>query len=315
MSIRPKTAMTVLALSAASLTLLSACGSSAAQTNEAAGKDTIVFAAIPAENSQSVRSQYSNIITLIEQETGKKVDFQDATDYAAVIEGQRAGKIDLAGYGPFSYVIAKDSGVPIEAIASMAKTADTAPGYTSTAWVPADSEITDLAGFKGKNICFVDKASTSGFLFPSAGLIEAGLDPETDVTQVLAGAHDASILSVAGGQCDGGFAQESMVPDLIEKGQLQEGQLKKVWNSSTIPGSPVAMNTETLDVETQDKVRVAIQEHGNVDYLVESGICSDAGTCAMPEKKGYFVKVDDAFYDPIRAVCDSTKADACKSVE
>ena len=34
--------------------------------------------------------------------------------------------------------------------------------------------IKDIEGFAGKKVCFVDLASTSGYLYPSAGLIEAG---------------------------------------------------------------------------------------------------------------------------------------------
>ncbi|WP_026927835.1 phosphate/phosphite/phosphonate ABC transporter substrate-binding protein [Granulicoccus phenolivorans] len=308
-----RSSLAAVAAVGATALLLSACGSSAQSAPTSSAKDTIVFAAVPSEQSSSLRSQYENVIKVLEKDTGKKVEFQDATNYAAVIEGQRAGKIDIAGYGPFSYKIAKDGGVPIEPVSSAVKNPGDTPGYHSTAWVPADSTITDLSGFRGKKVCFVDAASTSGFLFPSAGLLEVGIDPNKDVTQVLAGKHDASMLSTASGQCDAGFAQDSMVPDLIKKGQLKEGQLKQVWESPLIPGSPIAMNTTTLDADTQAKVRTALQEHANVKWMVSNGICTDEASCKMPEDKPYSVKVDDKFYDPIRQVCDATHAKACNA--
>lgn len=313
---KPRTA-TVLA-AAGSLFLVAGCGQSAADTGSgesaAAGDDTITFAAVPSEESESLQSQYEAIIKLLEQETGKTVEFQDATDYAAVIEGQRAGKIDLAGYGPFSYVIAADGGVPVEPVASLVDGPDENPGYRSFGWVPADSDITDLAGFEGKTVCFVDAASTSGFLYPSAGLLDLGIDPEADVEQVMAGGHDASLIAIDSGQCDAGFAYDAMGEALVDGGQLEEGAVKVVWESELIMGSPVAMNTESLDAETQDIIRTALTEKANVDYLVQEGLCDDAESCVLPEESTWgFVPVEDSEYDGVREVCEVTKAEACNA--
>ncbi|NNG19812.1 phosphate/phosphite/phosphonate ABC transporter substrate-binding protein [Naumannella sp. ID2617S] len=303
---------------AGSLTLIlatAACGQSAAQSGSASGggsKDTIVIAAVPSEQSQSLQNQYDPVIKLLEKETGKKIQFQNATDYAAVIEGQRAGKIDLAGYGPFSYKIAKDGGVPVEPVGTPVKTKDTPPGYYSMGWVPGNSPIASLNEFKGKKVCFVDKASTSGYLYPSAGLKAVGIDPEKDVTPVMAGGHDASLLAIKSGQCEVGFAYDTMIDQVIAKGSLKQGDVKQVWKSEQIAGSPLAMNTKTLDADTQAKIREAITKKANVPALVEAGICPSADKCDMPDKVKYgYVAIDDKAYDGIRKVCEVTKSEAC----
>lgn len=308
-----------LAASAAAVILLAGCGSSADTSSSGGGAaaesdpDTLVFASIPSENATSLEQQYANVIAVIEEETGKQVEIQNATDYAAVIEGLRAGKVQIAGLGPFSYITAKDTDVAIEPVAAVVDSPDQEPGYKSYGIVPADSDITDISGFAGKKVCFVDPTSTSGYLYPSAGLQDAGIDPETGVTPVMAGGHDASALAVASGQCDAGFAFDAMVDEtLIKSGQLTEGQLKKVWESEIIPGSPVAISTDTLTKETQDKIKAAFTEKINVDALVESGVCTDAASCVLPEEaKWGYVAVDDALYDGVRKVCEITKAEAC----
>lgn len=295
---------------------LTACGSSADADSSGGSddRDTIVFASIPSENATSLEQQFTNVIAVIEEETGMKVEMQNATDYAAVIEGMRADKIDIASFGPFSYVTAKDTGVDVEAIAAIVDTPDESPGYRSYAVVPADSDITDLAQLEGKNVCFVDPTSTSGFLYPSAGLLEAGLDPETDVNQVMAGGHDASALAVADGQCDAGFAFDTMVESvLIDSGQLQEGEVVKIWESEIIPGSPIAISTSTLSAELQQTIKDAFVQKINVDSLVESGVCSDAADCVLPEQAEWgYIAIDDTLYDGVRAVCDTTQAAACQ---
>ncbi len=306
--------LTVTALAAVGLLALAACGESAATAGSAAtgaAKDTIVVAAVPDEESSSLQSQFDAIDKELAKATGKKVTFQQATDYAAIIEGQRAGKIDLAMYGPFSYVIARDGGVPVEPVGALIDEKGGTPGYYSMGWVKAGSPIKDLAGFRGKKVCFVDKASTSGYLYPSAGLLSAGIDPETDLTPIMAGGHDASMISVKSGQCDAGFAYETMERQLVAKGTLTKGELTSVWKSELIAGSPIAMNTSTLDATTQQQVRDVILTRGTKDALVAAGSCESTETCPLPEDAYGFVAVTDADYAGIRSVCDITKAQAC----
>lgn len=319
MPIPTRRAVTVPSIIAAATLALAACGQSAAQTTGGSGasgeaggaKTTLVVAAVPAEESTSITSQWGGIAKLLERETGMKVTIQQATDYAAIIEGQRAGKIDLAMYGPLSYVMARDGGVPVEPVGSLIDAKGEKPGYTSTAWVPAASPITDLKGFAGKKVCFVDKASTSGYLYPSAGLKADGIDPETGVTPVMAGGHDAALLATKSGQCDAGFAYDTMVSELVKKGQLKDGELKKVWTSQVIPGSPMAMNTKTVPAVMQAKIKTAVVEKGNKDALVTAGDCTDAGSCPLPEDSWGFAAATDADYASVRTVCELTKSPAC----
>lgn len=303
----------VLAAAATAL-VLSGCGQSAAESQGTGGDDTLTFAAIPAESSQSLRSSFEAIVGLLEQETGKTVEFQDATDYAAVIEGQRAGQIDMASYGPFSYVIAKDGGVPVEPLAAPVHEEAAIPAYTSLAYVKAGSDITSLEEVKGKKVCFVDAASTSGYLVPTKGLMDASLDPEQDITPVMAGGHDASLLSVESGQCDVAFGHDTIEKTLIGEGQLEEGALTSIWESEPITEDPIAVNTETVDEQTRQTIATALREKANKPYLVESGICASEEECVLPEEIEWgYVPVTDADYDAIREVCEVTKADACQS--
>ncbi|MFC7403527.1 phosphate/phosphite/phosphonate ABC transporter substrate-binding protein [Georgenia alba] len=319
-----------LAAAAASALLLAACGSSAAEDADggagagaAAGggdasseagetPETLVFASIPSENASSITEDYGHVMDVIEQETGIPVEQQEATDYAAVIEALRAGQVHVAALGPFSYVTAKDGDAGVELLGAVVDSADEDPGYRSYGIVPAGSDITDLAGFEGQRVCFVDPTSTSGYLYPSAGLMENDIDPENDVEPVLAGGHDASALSVADGTCDAGFAYDTMVTqELVESGQLQEGDLEVVWESEVIPGSPTVMS-DRLPQELRDQLSTLFAEDMNVPWMVENGYCESEDDCVMPESHTYgYVPVEDSLYDGIREVCDITRSPSC----
>jgi phosphonate transport system substrate-binding protein len=108
------------ACAALALLTLTACGQSAADA-PAADAGTLVFAAVPSEQSTTLKQSYEPLLAMLEKETGMTIEFQNATDYAAVIEGMRAGQIDIAQYGPFSYVLAKNQADGITPIASSVK--------------------------------------------------------------------------------------------------------------------------------------------------------------------------------------------------
>lgn len=307
-------------MAAAAALALSACGSSADEDTSAGASadegapETLVLASIPSEDSTSLQQEFALVQQVIEDETGIPVEFQNATDYAAVIEAQRAGKVHIGHYGPFSYATAKDSGVPVTPLGVFADSADEEPGYQSYAIVPAGSDIRSLEDFRGKTVCFVDPTSTSGYLYPSAGLLEAGIDPATDVTPVFAGGHDASALAVKSGQCDAGFAFDTMVTEtLVDKGDLAEGDLDVIWESEMIAASPSAVLT-TLPQDLVDQLTDIFATKLNRPALVEAGYCASEEECELPESTEYgYIPVTDDFYDGVRKVCEVTQSPSCAS--
>lgn len=302
---------TVRALTAGllALPLLAACGGTGNSD------DTITFAAVPAESSSTLESSFENITKLLEEETGKTVEFENASDYAAVVEGMRAGQIDAASFGPFAYVIAKDSGINIDPAAAPTNDPETDPAYTSLAYVKKGADITGLPDLKGKKVCFVDAASTSGYLVPMKGLMDEGIDMDKDLEPVMSGGHDASLLSLNSGDCDAAFAHDAMLTTLEKSGQVDKGSLESVWESDPITEDPIAVNKDSLDADTAEQITTILREKANVPAMVEAGVCSSEDDCVLPEEITYgYKEVEDSDFDSIRDICDATQADACKNI-
>jgi phosphonate transport system substrate-binding protein len=289
---------------------LAACGPSAASDQGGArNPDELVFASVPSENSTSLEEQFKPLTDMLAEETGKKIRVEKATDYAAVIEGQRAGKIDIAMYGPLSYVVARSSGVKVTPLGAQTQTKGGEPGYRSYGIVKADSPVQTLADYRGKQVCFVDPNSTSGYLYPKAGLLSVGIDFDHDIKPVMAGGHDASALAVNSGQCEAGFAYDTMVDkQLPEKGAIKPGDLRVVWRSDLIPGSPAAVSDD-LDPALKSKIVEAFKTKANADYLETNKFCT-GDACKI---QGYwgFVPADDATFNTIRDVCKVTRDKQC----
>ncbi|MGJ4946370.1 phosphonate ABC transporter substrate-binding protein [Bradyrhizobium sp. HKCCYLS1011] len=159
----------------------------------------ITFAAIPSENGSGVVERYTPFVNYLSKELGIKVTLRVANDYAAVIEGQRAGNIHIGYYGPASFARARLTGVKTDAFV-IDVNSDGSKGYYSVFYVLANSPYHKVEDLKGKNLGLVDPNSTSGNNMPRFKLNQLGLDPETYFSKVVfTGSHENAVLALAQG--------------------------------------------------------------------------------------------------------------------
>src|ERR1700692_2291388 len=156
----------------------------------------ITFAVVPAENASGVTERYTPFVAYLSKELGIKVNLRIANDYAAVIEGQRAGNIQIAYYGPASFSRALVTGVKTDAFV-IDVNADGSKGYYSVFYVLAKSPYHELSDLKGKNLGLVDPNSTSGNNMPRFKMNQMGVDPDSFFSQVVfTGSHENAVLAL-----------------------------------------------------------------------------------------------------------------------
>jgi phosphonate transport system substrate-binding protein len=271
--------------------------------------DKIVFAPVPAENVTAAIANWAPFVRALEKEMKIKVEQLNPTDYAGVIEAQLSGKVDLAMYGPFSYYLALQAGAKIEPVAVLVSQIGVPAVYRSYLVSKPNSGINGIADLKGKKVCFVDTASTSGYLYPLLGIKEGGLT-EKDFTPIYAGGHDRSITAVKAGTCDAGFAFDDMVDKTaIERGLIKEGEISTVWKSKPIPLSPLAVRSD-LPASFLKKLKEVIINADTL-YIQGNRLCNDkSSNCTLPGGNAWVV-VNNSFFDPIVEVCKVTAAAAC----
>jgi phosphonate transport system substrate-binding protein len=162
----------------------------------------ITFAAIPAENGSGVTERYGPFVSYLSKELGVKVTLRVANDYAAVIEGQRAGNIHIGYYGPASFARARLTGVKTDAFV-IDVNSDGSKGYYSVFYVLANSPYQNIEDLKGKNFGLVDPNSTSGNNMPRFKLNHLGIDPDAYFSKVIfTGSHENAVLALAQGTVD-----------------------------------------------------------------------------------------------------------------
>ena len=192
----------------------------------------LTFAVVPAENASGVTERWAPFIAYLSKELGVKVTLRIANDYAAVIEGQRSGNIQIASYGSASFARARLTGVKTDAFATDLN-ADGGTGYYSMFFVKASSPYKSIDQLKGKNLGLVDPNSTSGNNVPRFELDKMGIpDAETYFSKVVfTGSHENAILALAQGTVDVAANQWTSDDDSTLAQMLRKGMLKNADGS------------------------------------------------------------------------------------
>jgi phosphonate transport system substrate-binding protein len=213
--------------------------------------DTLKVALLPDENASELIKRNQPLKDHLEKELGKKIQLIVTTDYSSMIEAMRFGRIDLAYFGPLSYVLAK-SKADIEPFAAMVS--DGKPTYRSVVIANANANVNSLGDIKGKKVAFGDRASTSSHLIPKTLMAEAGVVHNRDYQEHFVGSHDAVAVNVANGNAEVGGLSEVIWKALLERKLVDASKVKAVAYSKEYPQYPWTMRTD-LKPELKEKIR------------------------------------------------------------
>ncbi|MFN2236707.1 MAG: phosphate/phosphite/phosphonate ABC transporter substrate-binding protein [Anaerolineales bacterium] len=278
--------------------LLSGCSSADELGTE---ENPIIWAVVPSGETERVVSGFEEVAGMLYDETGLVIQPLVATEYAGVIEALCSDppKAQMASLATFSYILAAEKGCAEAALVSVRYGSAV---YNGQIFVRADSGINSLEDLAGKTFCRPDPLSTSGWIIPSITLKAAGIDPDTDLAEVVdAGSHDASVAGVYNGDCDAGSSFVDARSNIEEEYPDVMDVIKVIEISADIPNDGVQF-VKGFDPEMETKI---------VDGLLAIA-ATDAGVEALDIAYQWTAleKHDDSFYDPFRQVLDAAGVSA-----
>lgn len=253
---------------------------------------------IPSDDMVEILEKFQPVQDYLESELGMQIETFRATDYSAVVEAMRSGKIDVAYFGPFSYILAAERANATAIIAGGDNATGKVGSYHSLIIVNKNSGITSIddlkAGSKETTFAFVDPASTSGNLIPRGYLFSEGIDPDKDFKEsIFAGGHDAVGLAVQSGKVDAGAIYDTGFDRMVESGALNPDEVMMIWTSEPIPKSPLAVRGN-MDPELVEKIQQAFLDMPTKDPEALKSFESKW------EKNTFYVPVDDSTYGYLR---------------
>jgi phosphonate transport system substrate-binding protein len=157
--------------------------------------EKIRFAVTDVLEVEKLLQNYGNFRSALETVLETKVEFFPVQSLTAAAVALQSGDVDLVLTGPSEYVIihARTNAVPLMGI--------TRPNYHSLIVVPVNSPIQSVADLNGKTIALSDIGSTSGHLGPIKMIVDAGLNPKSDVKTTMLG-DEGSVAALKSGQVD-----------------------------------------------------------------------------------------------------------------
>ena len=200
-----------------------ACGSDTEQ------KPTLVIGGIPDQNISVLEERFNSVAGYLADDLNVEVKYVPVTEYASLITAFKNGDVMLGWFGGLSGVQARLL----------------TPGATAIAQRPADEEFTSvfivrrnfaaetLDDLKGLSFTFGSTNSTSGHLMPRSFLLEAGVDPESDLKGVpnYSGSHDLTWKLVESGSFDAGALNSSVWNRAVASGQVDTSKVRVLLES------------------------------------------------------------------------------------
>lgn len=221
---------------------------------------------VPLKNSEKLVEDLKPISDYLSERLGVKVEAFTASNYIGVVEGLGSGSVDFGIIPPFSSLLAQKQSNAKPILTSKGKTGK--PGYTAELYVRKDSGIKSLQDVKGKKVAFVDPSSSSGYIYPGAMLVEAGLNLDKDISYQFSGGHDKSLQLLLNKDVDV-IATFDGVEDRYAKDFPQaKTDIQKLATSDMIPGIMVTTSSK-MDKELQDKLEKALRDVENDPKMKE----------------------------------------------
>jgi phosphonate transport system substrate-binding protein len=257
--------------------------------------ETLKVALLPDESPSTIIKNNEGLKQYLQSKLNKKIELVVTTDYSSMIEAASNKRVDLAYFGPLSYVLAKTKS-DIEPFAAMKKHGKTT--YQSVIIANTASGVETLQQAKGKTVAFGDQASTSSHLIPKSMLKGAGLNPQKDYQEAFTGSHDAVATAVQNGNAQVGGLSKPIYESLLEKRIIASDKVKVIAESKDYPQYPWTMRSD-LTPELKQNISAAFIELKDEKVL-------------KPFKADGFGVVTDQEYDSIRDLAKILNLDLAK---
>lgn len=198
-------------------------------TAHASAQDVLRVSTIPEEAASEQIRKFAPLVKYLERRLGMKVVFRPVSDYPAAVEALVNKQIELAWLGGLTFVQA-DIRSGGKVIPILQREEDTR--FQSVFISKTGSGITQLTQLKGKTLTFGSPSSTSGHLMPRSYLLEAGIDPEKDLSKLAySGAHDASIAAVVSGRVDAAAVDMTVWRKFVESKRVDTTQVNVFYET------------------------------------------------------------------------------------
>ena len=283
------------------------CFSCNKKVNKTEDPKELVIGFVPSEEAERMVKNLKPVTNYLSKKTNIPVKLYKGNDYTSIIEAMRGEKLDIAVFGPFSYVLASEK-IAVEPLVVPASKNGKIATYNSLIITHKKTGITNIKQLINTpqkfSLSFSDPASTSGHLVPRGHLISLGISPETHFSNILfSGSHTSTIFALAKEKVDIAGCSFTVFNKMIKRGMLNKEDVTILWKSQDLPVDLVTIRSgisPELKSEIKDAyVKMAEEAPETAGYFYEEW--NDSSLVYIPAK--------DKMYNEIRRIANFIEKD------
>ena len=246
----------------------------------------LTFGILPFVSNEQLVIQFSPLVAYLSKNLEVPVRIETAPDFAEFAKRTQEGKrYDILFTAPHFYPRAHD-GAGYRLIARV-----NSPRMWAVIVVPNSSGIYSLQDLRGKRLATVHPAGLATLLVRKH-LLNAGIDPDSDLTLVTTPSHDASLLSSYHGVTD---ASSLMQPPFSAASEEVRRNMRIIARTESTPHIPISVSA-----------RISEACASEISQLLLNMDTSEEGREALSHNRfSGFMKAHAEDYDRISDLLDS----------
>jgi phosphate/phosphite/phosphonate ABC transporter binding protein len=198
---------------------------------------------------EKVTNQHRPIAAYLQEALDRPVELVIAADDKDLTQKLFDGEVHLAALSPLPYIRAARRVSPGLVVLAKPVTQG-GPSYQGLILTRADSGLRALGDLRGKPFCFVGVGSTSGYVYPRALLLEAGLDPDKELVAHYGENHLNTLRLLDRGVCAAAAVYAKTLEDGVKAGMPSE-RFHQLAATERIPYDAYVMLARTPPAEIE----------------------------------------------------------------
>lgn len=195
-------------------------------------REHLVFGFLPIVSPERLARRFSPLVDYLSRTLETEIRMETAPNFAEFIRRtDQEHRYDLLFTAPHLFYLARrEQGY--QAVARVAEA-----GMKAVIVVPRTSSIQTLKDLRGHRLATTDRLALATVLIRST-LVQAGIDPDRDLTLVATPSHNASLLSTYQGTTDA----SGLILPLFQRSRAEiRDAMKVIAETRSVPHMPIAV--------------------------------------------------------------------------